>query len=200
MSRIFNLIGAFNNVSTYNLGDCYRSTVASRRCVQNSHEEGIRQNPDDFVKHFLSEQEIECALGELEALRAWSFYHYLLARTHHFDQVFQEAVDQGVQQIVLFGSGWETRAYRFSGLLRERGISVLETDLPVAIREKEARVRSLGNYEYVRFRSRILRRRMQTDAAEPLLQFACPAAVHAVGNAADHGNRRNLIRAGQGAY
>lgn len=151
MSRIFNLIRAFNNVSTYNLGDCYRSTVASRRGVQNSHEEGVRQNPDDFVKHFLSEQEIECALGELEALRTWSFYHYLLARTHHFDQVFREAVDQGVQQIVLFGSGWETRAYRFSGLLRERGISVLETDLPVAIREKEAQVRSLGNYEYVRF-------------------------------------------------
>jgi methyltransferase (TIGR00027 family) len=125
--------------------------VASRRCVQNCHEEGIRQNPDDFVKHLLSEEEIGQALKELEGLRAWSFYHYLLARTRHYDQVFREALNQSVRQIVLFGSGWDTRAYRFSGLLRERGISVLETDLPVAIREKEARVRSLGNYEYVRF-------------------------------------------------
>jgi methyltransferase (TIGR00027 family) len=125
--------------------------VAARRCVQNSHEEGTRQNPDDFVKHLLSEGEIGQALKELEGLRAFSFYHYLLARTRHYDQVFREALDQGVRQIVLFGSGWDTRAYRFAGSLRERGISVLETDLPVAIREKETRVRSLGNYEYVRF-------------------------------------------------
>ena len=151
MSRISNLIQAFKNSSTYNLGDCYRSTVASRRCVQNTREEGIRQNPDDFVKHLLSEEEIGQALKELQGLRAWSFYHYLLARTRHYDQVFREALDQGVRQIVLFGSGWDTRAYRFSGLLRERGIAVLETDLPVAIREKEARVRSLGKYEYVQF-------------------------------------------------
>lgn len=151
MSRISNLIQAIKNTSTYNLGDCYRSTVASRRSVQNSHEEGIRQNPDDFVKHLISEEEIRQARDALEGLRAWSFYHYLLARTRHYDQVFRQAVDQGVRQIVLFGSGWDTRAYRFSALLRERGISVLETDLPAAIREKEARIGSLGNYDYVQF-------------------------------------------------
>ena len=151
MSRISNLIQAFKNASTYNRGDCYRSTVASRRCVQNSCEEGIRQNPDDFVKHLLSEEEIRQARDALEGLRAWSFYHYLLARTRHYDQVFREAVYQGARQIVLFGSGWDTRAYRFSALLRDRGISVVETDLPAAIREKEARIRSLGNYDYVQF-------------------------------------------------
>jgi methyltransferase (TIGR00027 family) len=151
MSRIANLFQAFKNSSTYNRGDCYRYTVASRRCVQNMYEEGIRQNPDDFVKHLLSQEEIGHALAELEGLRTWSFYHYLLARTRHFDQVFREALEQGVRQIILFGSGWDTRAYRFAGLLRERKISVLETDLPEAIEEKENRVRSLGNYDYVKF-------------------------------------------------
>ncbi len=153
MSRISNLIQVFkNNSSTRNFGDCYRGTVAYRRYLQNTCEGGIRQNPDDFVKHLLSEEEIGQAREDLEGLRAFSFYHFLLARTRHYDQVFRDALDQGVRQIVLFGSGWDTRAYRFSGTLRERGISVLETDLPAAIREKEIRVRSLGNYEYVQFR------------------------------------------------
>lgn len=151
MFRITNLVRAFKNVSTYNSGDCYRSTVASRRCVQNSQEQGVRKNPDYFVRHLLTQEEIRRALEELEGLRTWSYYHYLLARTRHYDRVFQEALEQGVRQVVMFGSGWDTRAYRFSQVLRGHGVSVLETDLPVAIREKEARVRSLGNYEYVRF-------------------------------------------------
>jgi methyltransferase (TIGR00027 family) len=43
-------------------------------------------------------------------------FEYVLARTAFFDDVFTEALNGGIPQIVLLGAGYDTRAYRFSEL------------------------------------------------------------------------------------
>ena len=43
-------------------------------------------------------------------------FEYVLARTAFFDDVFIEALNGGIPQIVLLGAGYDTRPYRFSEL------------------------------------------------------------------------------------
>jgi len=50
-----------------------------------------------------------------------------------------------------------------------------------------------------RLRSGVMRRRLQADAREPLFQLAEPLAVHAARPAPGHGDRGDVVRAGEGA-
>jgi len=43
-------------------------------------------------------------------------YEYVLARTAFFDNVFIDALNKNIPQIVLLGAGYDTRAYRFAKL------------------------------------------------------------------------------------
>jgi methyltransferase (TIGR00027 family) len=97
-------------------------------------------NPDALVGAFLSAGQRLGALLKATAfrsrLRANPFYHYVLARTRHYDALFLDAVDRGVSCIVNIGCGTDTRAYRFAPLLQGKGITVFECDQPHAIRAK----------------------------------------------------------------
>ena len=53
----------------------------------------------------------------------------LLGRTRYIDDVLREAVWDGVEQVVILGAGFDTRAYRASGL---DGADVFEVDHPAA--------------------------------------------------------------------
>ena len=115
--------------------------VARLRYIQTIHEAAERRNPDTFVRHFLPILvRLRAAwLGRaaLSKLRADPFYYYLVARTKYYDQVLNDAVSDGVQQIVGVGCGSDTRAYRFKQLLTSKGVRVLECDQPAAIRAKQ---------------------------------------------------------------
>src|ERR1043166_6560012 len=110
--------------------------VARLRYIQSIHESLECRNPDTLVQHFILTLERWRIpwLGreELSKLREDPFYYYLVARTKYYDQVVNDAIADGVQQIVCVGCGSDTRAYRFEPLLRSRGISVLECDQPEA--------------------------------------------------------------------
>jgi methyltransferase (TIGR00027 family) len=61
---------------------------------------------------------------------------YVIARTAHFDNLFVDALDREVPQIVLLGAGYDTRAYRFAN--RNRGTQIYELDMaPTQNRKKE---------------------------------------------------------------
>lgn len=61
---------------------------------------------------------------------------YLIARTAHFDRLFKEALDAQIPQIVLLGSGYDTRAYRFADL--NHGTQIFELDIsPTQNRKKK---------------------------------------------------------------
>jgi methyltransferase (TIGR00027 family) len=115
--------------------------VARLRYIQSVHEPPECRNPDRLVRHFIPFVE-RCRLAwrsqaHVSKLRENPFYYYLVARTKYYDDVLSEAVADGVQSVVNVGCGTDTRAYRFSELLKNRGVRVLECDRPEAIRAKQ---------------------------------------------------------------
>ncbi|MCX7708697.1 MAG: SAM-dependent methyltransferase [Clostridia bacterium] len=76
-----------------------------------------------------------------ENLRAWfrnmynekapGLYEYILCRTSHTDRLLQEMLsNRPVSQIVILGAGFDSRAYRFDPIIKEKSIQVFELDLP----------------------------------------------------------------------
>ncbi len=61
-------------------------------------------------------------------------YEYVIARTKYFDAVFREAIEQGFDQIVIFGAGFDSRALRFNHL--NRGTLIFELDATITQSEK----------------------------------------------------------------
>jgi methyltransferase (TIGR00027 family) len=71
-------------------------------------------------------------------------YGYTIARMHHMDAVVRREVAAGLDQIVILGAGYDTRAYRMRGSLG--GVPVFEVDHPATSRDKRARiVKALGS-------------------------------------------------------
>ena len=129
--------------------------VAHLRYIQAIHESPERRNPDTLVRHFIPMlvrlRTTWLGQEELSKLRADPFYYYLLARTKYYDQVFNDAVSAGVQQIVSVGCGCDTRAYRFKHLLCSKGVKVLECDQPKAIQAKQQVAKRWRCFDHVEY-------------------------------------------------
>jgi len=61
-------------------------------------------------------------------------YEYVIARTKYFDAAFSQAVEQGFEQIIIFGAGFDSRALRFNSL--NTGTRIFELDAPITQTEK----------------------------------------------------------------
>ena len=62
-------------------------------------------------------------------------YEYVIARTAFMDAQFRAALEEGFDQVVIFGAGFDSRAQRFAGL--NRGTRIFELDAPVTQEEKK---------------------------------------------------------------
>jgi methyltransferase (TIGR00027 family) len=129
--------------------------VAQMRYIQSFCEAPDYRNPDAVVGAFLSiQQRLAClARGKLliSNLRAKPFYHYVLARTKYYDEVFLDAVYDSVACIINIGCGSDTRAYRFEHILRRKAISVVECDQPQAIASKQKIARRLWPTDHISY-------------------------------------------------
>ncbi len=56
-------------------------------------------------------------------------YEYVIARTKYIDAVFEQALAEQFDQILLFGAGFDTRALRFQD--RAKNTRIFELDVPV---------------------------------------------------------------------
>src|SRR5262245_33407187 len=66
----------------------------------------------------------------------------VIVRTRYIDDVLADALRSGVEQVVILGAGFDSRAYRVRGI---EGIRVFEVDLPMTQAEKKTVVaRRLG--------------------------------------------------------
>jgi methyltransferase (TIGR00027 family) len=63
----------------------------------------------------------------------------LLARTRFFDQSVLDALDAGIDQVVVVGAGYDDRALRF----RSAGVTFVELDHPATQADKRRRIQSL---------------------------------------------------------
>lgn len=69
-------------------------------------------------------------------------YPYVIARTKYFDEQFVRAIRGCVPQIVLLGSGYDTRAIRYQ--TQNQGSTVFELDTPALLRNKQAILKRNG--------------------------------------------------------
>jgi methyltransferase (TIGR00027 family) len=61
-------------------------------------------------------------------------YEYVIARTRYIDAVFMDVLEQGFDQIVIFGAGFDSLAQRFSQLHKKT--KIFEPDAPITQEEK----------------------------------------------------------------
>jgi methyltransferase (TIGR00027 family) len=133
----------------------YLVNVAELRHIQYIYERGASRNPDSAVNSFLSlGQQLRCKVRGrllLPRLRANPWYHYVLARTKYYDEVFLDAIYGRVGSIVNLGCGSDTRAYRFAHILCQKLVSVVECDQPELIKAKEELARRQWVTEHVQY-------------------------------------------------
>src|SRR5450631_247919 len=114
---------------------------------------------DQLAKHFLETKNrvlVNCVprflLKMLFDRIAPGSYCFTIARTRHFDEALLAECRSGVEQLVLLGAGYDSRAIRFAGELA--GIDVFEVDHPGTQARKrrilDGTARQLpGNLRYV---------------------------------------------------
>ncbi|MEJ2040785.1 MAG: SAM-dependent methyltransferase, partial [Desulfosarcinaceae bacterium] len=84
--------------------------------------------------HDITEQE---ALALFKALVP-GFHEFFIARTRYIDDHLQDCIDKGLEQLVILGAGYDSRAYRFDALAH--GVKVFEVDHPATQDAKKAKV------------------------------------------------------------
>lgn len=105
---------------------------------------------DPWARHFLSPV-FRAALGTIEAtgpVGRWVEAHspglvaYILTRHRYIDDLLVAALNRGVEQVVILGAGYDTRAYRLSAALGGR--PVWELDFPATSARKTEILGRLG--------------------------------------------------------
>ena len=120
--------------------------IAAHRAIESSRDENQRICDDPFARDFLPtgftvigphdipEQE---ALGLFKAIVP-GFHEFFIARTRYIDDHLQGCIDKGLEQLVILGAGYDSRAYRFDALAHQ--IKVFEVDHPATQAVKKAKV------------------------------------------------------------
>ncbi len=86
-----------------------------------------------FMKLFLS-------TGYAE-LRGTGIVGFILARCRYMDDMLSDTLEQGLQQLVILGAGFDSRAYRFERL--KEGVRVFEVDHPATQQAKLKKLASI---------------------------------------------------------
>ena len=69
-------------------------------------------------------------------------YEYVIARTKYIDEVFERAVSEGVEQVLFFGAGFDSRSIRL--ISPDTHVRVFEVDAPVTQSAKKGRLVEIG--------------------------------------------------------
>jgi len=118
----------------------YMMKVGQLRYIQSRFEPPEFRNPDSLVRELLPVplRWLAAAQGmlRLRQLRHKPFYYYVLARTRYYDEVYCNALDQGVSAIWNIGCGSDTRSHRFASRLLAGHVTAVEMDQASAIDAK----------------------------------------------------------------
>ena len=68
-------------------------------------------------------------------------HYYVIARTRYFDDLLEQRLAAGAEQLVILGAGYDSRPYRFADRLA--GVQVFEVDHPATSTAKQAKVCAL---------------------------------------------------------
>jgi methyltransferase (TIGR00027 family) len=120
--------------------------IAAHRAIESSRDENQRICYDPFARDFLPEGFTVIGphdISEQEALALFKaivpgFHEFFIARTRYIDDHLQDCIDKGLEQLVILGAGYDSRAYRFDALAHQ--IKVFEVDHPATQDVKKAKV------------------------------------------------------------
>ncbi len=112
--------------------------VAFGRAIENGFGEQVRLFSDPFAEHFLPPaSRFVCALAQARpignaiiAIGNWlapGGFGNLIGRTCFIDRALREALEEGVDQLVILGAGYDCRAYR---LPQPSPVTTFEVDHP----------------------------------------------------------------------
>lgn len=122
--------------------------VAAMRAIEAEKADHERVCFDPYAKHFLrpiykwvlkSRLMIDIVLRYVE-FRGPGFPSAMAARTRYIDDLLLSRIEDGIEQLVILGAGYDTRAYRFDAL---KSIKVFEVDHPATQGTKMATIEKI---------------------------------------------------------
>ena len=124
------------------------SCAAFRAIAALDPDEKIR-NPDYLAEKFVSLEFWEKTGFRLDfeysktlfRIMQLASYYWINARTKHIDTILKAMAIQGIKQVVIFGAGYDSRAYRFRGIFPE--VRFFEVDLPSTLAQKKKLVANI---------------------------------------------------------
>ncbi len=124
------------------------ANVALCRALATYEEREEIRGPDNLAEVFLA-TDVRQAIAApaprayvLKQLARYGSYEYFIARTAWLDNEVRMALEDCLPQIVLLGAGYDSRAYRFRGLIRDTRL--FELDSAVTQQRKRSRLEQAG--------------------------------------------------------
>lgn len=111
-------------------------TIAMVRVSESRKPENERICYDPHAIHFISQEVLDFAVHNPETYKAFvarnerlvpGASNSIVARVRYFDDMVKSSISDGLEQLVILGAGYDTRAYRIEGLSK---IRVFEVDHP----------------------------------------------------------------------
>jgi methyltransferase (TIGR00027 family) len=121
------------------------SGIAVARAVESEKPEGVRICYDPYAVKFINplfyrfmRLFIDTGYAERSGPGVQGF---LVARCRYMDDVLLECLQDGLQQLVVLGAGYDSRSYRFEQL--KDGVKVFEVDYPPALQVKMKKIKQV---------------------------------------------------------
>lgn len=119
--------------------------IAIARALETEKAEGVRICNDPYARKFLNPFfyhfiRLFIIIGYAERTGP-GVNGFLVARARYMDDLLQECLDDGLEQLVILGAGYDSRSYRFEQL--KNGVKVFEVDHPTTQQEKMKKVKSV---------------------------------------------------------
>ncbi len=124
-------------------------SMVAYRLTESIKSENERICNDPYAKFFISSH--LTVLGKIylpHKIALWlhekilpGFYNSIIARVRFIDDYTQECINNNIQQIVLLGAGYDTRAYRLSK--NDDAIQFIEVDHPATQKQKKEKLISI---------------------------------------------------------
>ena len=111
--------------------------IAMQRFGESAKPEGERICYDPYAIHFISQEIIEFGMKHPEEAKALienteklfpGLSSSIMARVRYFDDFVERLANEALEQLVILGAGYDTRAYRIEGL--KENVKVFEVDHP----------------------------------------------------------------------
>lgn len=123
--------------------------MARHRAAELQFPEDQRVCNDPYAIHFVSEDAKKAFKKPFRSLliRLWlnwmfpGVHNGVILRVRYMDDCVARCLEKGMEQMVIIGAGYDTRAYRFNGLAEK--VKVFELDHPATQKVKKAKIREI---------------------------------------------------------